>query len=66
VRRPVPIIDESQPHQYVLMVRDLGTHRQPPAFITIGSTLMFLLLCWMLHRRERLLIANRALEPAKE
>jgi hypothetical protein len=61
-----PIIDESQPRRYVLMVRDLGTHRQPAAFITIGSTMMFLLLCWMLHRRERLLIANRALEPAKE
>lgn len=61
-----PIIDEEQPHRYVLMIRDLGTFRQPGAFITIGSTIVFLLLCWVLHRRERLLIANRALEPAKE
>lgn len=61
-----PVIDEQQPRRYVLMIRDLGTHRQPAAFITIGSTVIFLLLCWLLHRRERLVIANRALVPAKE
>lgn len=50
-----PVIDESQPHQYVVMLRDLGTKRQPAAFITIGSTIIFLVCCWMLHRRDRIL-----------
>jgi hypothetical protein len=49
------VIDESQPHQYVVMLRDLGTKRQPAAFITIGSTIIFLVCCWMLHRRDRIL-----------
>jgi len=50
-----PVIDESQPHQYVVMLRDLGTKRQPAAFITIGSTIIFLVCCWMLHRRDPIL-----------
>jgi hypothetical protein len=49
-----PVIDESQPHQYVVMIRDLGTKRQPAAFITIGSTIIFLVCCWVLHRRDRI------------
>lgn len=49
-----PVIDESQPHQYVVMLRDLGTKRQPAAFITIGSTIIFLVSCWVLHRRDRI------------
>ena len=61
-----PVIDESQPHQYVVMIRDLGTKRQPAAFITAGSTLIFLLCCWMMHRRDRIVAANRGLAiPAK-
>jgi hypothetical protein len=61
-----PVIDESQPHRYVVMIRDLGTHRQPAIFITIGSTIIFFILCWLLHRRERVLVANRALVAATE
>lgn len=53
-----PVIDESQPHQYVVMIRDLGTRRQPAAFITIGSTIIFLLCCWMLHRRDKVVAEN--------
>lgn len=61
-----PVIDESQPHQYVVMIRDLGTKRQPATFITIGSGIIFLLSCWMLHRRDRIVAANRGLAlPAK-
>lgn len=60
-----PTVDEAQPSVYVLMLRDLGTRRQPSVFITIGSGLIFALACLMLHRRERLFVANRsaALEP---
>ncbi len=61
-----PVVDETQPHQYVVMIRDLGTKRQPAAFITIGSTIIFLLCCWMLHRRDKILAVNTgAVVPAK-
>ncbi|MFW2336312.1 hypothetical protein [Ilumatobacter sp.] len=60
-RAPIaPVVDEDQPRQYVYMVRDLGSLREPAAYITIGSTLMFLVLCWLLHRRDRFVAENRA------
>ncbi|MEY5152798.1 MAG: hypothetical protein RLZZ551_1347, partial [Actinomycetota bacterium] len=45
-------------HRYLLMVRDLGSKRQPAMFITIGSSLIFGILCWLLHRRDRFVSAN--------
>ena len=60
-RAPIaPEIDQSQPRQYVYMIRDLGSLREPAAYITIGSTIMFLALCWLLHRRDRFVAENRA------
>ena len=60
-RAPIaPQVDESQPRQYVYMIRDLGSLREPAAYITIGSTIMFLALCWLLHRRDRYVAENRA------
>lgn len=53
-----PVIDETQPHRYVYMLRDLGTKRQPAIFITIGSMIIFLLLCQMLHTRDLRLRKN--------
>ncbi|MFM8482220.1 MAG: hypothetical protein ACKOBT_02575, partial [Actinomycetota bacterium] len=53
-----PVIDQSQPHQYVVMLRDLGSKRQPAAFITIGSTMIFLVSCWLLHRRDKVVRAH--------
>jgi len=53
-----PDIDSSQPHRYLLMIRDLGTKRQPAIFITLGSSLIFAILCWLLHRRDRFVLAN--------
>ena len=55
-----PEIDRTRQHQYVYMVRDLGARRQPAALITLGSTIVFLLLCWMLHRRDRFVAENRS------
>ena len=55
-----PEIDTTRQHQYVYMVRDLGARRQPAALITLGSTTVFLLLCWMLHRRDRVVAENRS------
>jgi hypothetical protein len=58
-RAPVtPEVDETAPRQYVYMIRDLGSERQPAAFITLGSTAAFLALCWMLHRRDRFVAEN--------
>jgi len=56
---PKPVADESQPPQYVLMVRDRGTRRQPAMFITIGSALILFLCCMALHRRDQLSVTNR-------
>lgn len=55
-----PVIDESKPHQYVVMIRDLGTKRQPALLVTSGSGIFFLICCWMLHRRDSTLAANLA------
>jgi hypothetical protein len=60
-RAPItPEIDDAQPRQYVFMIRDLGSLREPAAYIAIGSTLMFLVLCFFLHRRDRIVEENRA------
>lgn len=56
----VPRIDESQPHQYVYMMRNRGAKRHPAAFITIGSLIVFLISCWLLHRRDKRVAYNRS------
>ncbi|WP_040491810.1 hypothetical protein [Ilumatobacter nonamiensis] len=60
-RAPVsPTIDETQQRQYVYMVRDLGTRRQPAVVLTIGGGAIFFALCYLLHRRDRHLAENLA------
>jgi len=60
-RAPVqPQIDPDRQRQWVYMVRDLGARRQPGATLTIGSGIIFIALCWMLHRRDRFVAENRA------
>jgi hypothetical protein len=62
-RAPVqPQIDPEGQRQYVYMVRDLGSRRLPSALLTIGSGMVFLSLCWMLHRRDRIVAENRKAE----
>ncbi|MEY2443735.1 MAG: hypothetical protein QOE00_315 [Ilumatobacteraceae bacterium] len=55
-----PEIDTSRPHQYVYMIRNLGAKRKPAGFITVGSLAVFLMLCYLLHSRDRRVLANRA------
>lgn len=55
-----PEIDSTRSTQYVYMIRDLGSRREPAAMITIGSTIVFLALAWMLHRRDRIVAENLA------
>ena len=54
----IPEIDPSQQRQYVYMVRDLGSLREPAAYICIGSTVVFFGLCGLLHRRDRFVARN--------
>lgn len=54
-----PRIDEGRPHQYVYMVRDLGSKRRPAGLITVGSLMIFLVCCWLLHRRDKRALINR-------
>jgi hypothetical protein len=65
---PTPVVDPNAPKRYVLMERNLGNRRRPPALIFLGSTIIFLWLCRSLHRREKLARAHReetgqSLEP---
>ena len=60
---PVAEIDATRQHQYVFMVRNLGTRRQPAFVLMFGAGLIFFILCWLLHRRERTLVANRSASP---
>lgn len=55
-----PEIDTTRSHQYVYMIRDLGAKRKPAGFITTGSLAVFLVLCYLLHTRDRRVAANRA------
>lgn len=52
--------DPSAPVLSVVMVRDLGSERLPPAAITISSLILFLVLCSTLHRRDKLAEETRA------
>jgi hypothetical protein len=55
-----PEIDTTRSHQYVYMIRDLGAKRKPAGFITVGSLAVFLMLCYLLHSRDRRVLANRS------
>jgi hypothetical protein len=62
-----PEIDETRQREYVYMVRDLGARRQPAIVLAIGGAVIFLALCYLLHRRDRILKSNleQPLPPAK-
>lgn len=55
-----PVADESEPVVSVVMIRDLGNVRLLPGLVTVGSLLIFFALCYMLHERDKLLMARRA------
>ena len=60
-----PIADPAEPVVSVVMIRDLGNLRLVPALVTLGSLLIFLALCYMLHERDKVVMA-RAAEFNKE
>lgn len=59
-----PVVDDKQPHRYLIMERDRGAKRQPAFLIAIGSGIIFFLMAWLLHRREAYLRGNKALKAS--
>jgi hypothetical protein len=57
---PIRVVDENQPVMSVILVRNLGSLRLPPAMVTLGSAILFSLFAWMLHNRDKRETANRA------
>ncbi len=57
---PRPIVDEDAPIVSVVMLRDLGDRRLPPALLTIASALIFAALCYVLHVRDKVSMARNA------
>ncbi len=57
---PLRVVDQNQPVLTIILVRDLGSVRFPPAMVTLGSTILFALFASMLHRRDKRETANRA------
>jgi hypothetical protein len=57
---PVPVADEDAQVISAVLVRDIGERRLPASLITIGSGLIFGLLCAMLHQRDRRVAEHRS------
>lgn len=57
---PRPEVDPAQEPVAVVMVRDLGALRRNPAIATISSLLIFGLLVYQLHTRDKEAMAKRA------
>jgi len=55
--------DPSQPVTSVVMVRDLGSVRFPPFLLGCGALMIFLVDCYVLHRRDKEIMALRQ-QPA--
>lgn len=55
-----PVVDEDEPVISVVMIRNLGNLRVLPALVTIGSLVIFLAFCYMLHERDKVTMARQA------
>ncbi len=55
-----PIADPDEPVVSVVMIRNLGNLRLVPALVALGSLLIFLALCYMLHERDKVVMARVA------
>lgn len=57
---PKAIPDVTKPITTVVLVRDLGSLRQPPLFLGIATGIIFAVACLQLHRRDKAVWAARA------
>jgi hypothetical protein len=56
--KPQP--DTTKPITSLVIVRDLGSVRQPAIVLTGGSLIIFLVICYVLHERDKEIMAARA------
>ena len=61
---PQPVADNTQPTTWIVLVRDLGSVRQPSLVISITAGLIFLIICDVLHRRDKAIWAAKAAAEA--
>lgn len=61
---PRPVADAAQPITSVIMIRDLGTLRLPQTMLALSSGLIFGVTCYVLHRRDKEIMALRQQQPA--
>lgn len=61
---PRAVPDVAQPVTSVIMVRDLGSLRLPQTVLAFFSGLLFALTCYVLHRRDKEIMALRQQQPA--
>ncbi|MDQ1395786.1 MAG: hypothetical protein QOG64_1045 [Acidimicrobiaceae bacterium] len=54
-----PVADMTKPATYVVLVRNLGSIRQPPLFIGTFALIVFVTVTYSLHRRDLELIRER-------
>lgn len=59
-----PSPDPTQPLTNVVLVRDLGSLRFPSFMVLVSSTIIFAILCNVLHRRDKEIWAAKAAEVA--
>jgi hypothetical protein len=59
---PKPRPDTTKPKTYVILERNLGSVRQPQLVVAIVSGIIFLILCDVLHRRDKEIWARQAAE----
>ena len=57
---PTVFADTDEPVISVVMIRNLGNLRFLPALVAIGSLLIFLALSYVLHERDKVVMARRA------
>ena len=57
---PKPVADQTQPITWIVMVRDLGSIRQPSLVIAVLAGIIFLTICDILHRRDKQIMAAKA------
>jgi hypothetical protein len=59
---PKPRPDTTKPKTYVVLERNLGSVRQPQLIVAIVAGIIFLILCDVLHRRDKEIWARQAAE----
>jgi hypothetical protein len=57
---PRPVPDPLAPPTSVVMVRDLGRLRFPSTMVALSMSILFMIVCNALHRRDKQIMAARA------